>query len=72
MMLEPKCWKRGCKFFINILSDGQEVKERLICKAFPKGSKGIPEDIAYGHNLHLQKHPEQKNDILFEKESNEN
>jgi len=34
-----------------------------ICEAF-KG--GIPEDILTGENQHKEKHPKQKNDILFE------
>lgn len=70
---EPKCSERRCKHLIGVYqSDGTEKTEIIICKAFPKGSKGIPADIAYGHNLHLQKHPKQDNDILFEKENNEN
>ena len=34
-----------------------------ICKAFPDG---IPEDILTGKFNHTKKHPEQKNNILFE------
>jgi len=33
------------------------------CKAF---SEGIPEDILTGEFIHIKKHPEQDNDILFE------
>ena len=33
------------------------------CKAFPEG---IPDDILTGEFDHTKKHPEQKNDILFE------
>ena len=37
------------------------------CKAFPDGR---PEDICDGNFLHFEKHPSQKNDIVFEGERN--
>lgn len=37
-----------------------------ICEAFPKG---IPEDIITGLFMHTKKHPEQKNDVVFEHEN---
>ena len=43
----------------------QEVDERNVCEAF---LDGIPDEIAYGGNKHLKPLPEQKNDIVFEKE----
>jgi len=66
MLAEPACHKRKCKNFIGVKWFGdQESSENNFCKAFPDG---IPEDIAYGDNLHLTKYPDQKNDIVFEKE----
>jgi len=37
--------------------------KKLTCKAF---QKGIPRNILSGENDHTKKHPDQKNDILFE------
>ncbi|MDM7986237.1 MAG: hypothetical protein QUS13_02765 [Smithella sp.] len=34
------------------------------CKAFP--SRTLPDDILFGKFAHIRRHPEQKNDILFE------
>ena len=49
----PNCANRGCKHFIGW--KGRYGKAyNLICKAFPKG---IPEEIAYGPNLHLKPYP---------------
>lgn len=39
-------------------------KKYLSCKAFPNG---IPENILTGEFDHTKKHPEQDNNILFEK-----
>jgi len=64
MLLEPNCYKKKCKHYQSVKWLGKtESTERNICTAFPKG---IPEDIAYGNDKHLKKHPDQDNDILFE------
>ncbi|HOX14564.1 MAG TPA: hypothetical protein PLP18_00400 [Smithellaceae bacterium] len=34
------------------------------CKAFP--GRALPDDILFGRFKHTKRHPEQKNDILFE------
>jgi hypothetical protein len=65
MLAEPNCWKRKCKHYIGVIQpDGTEMTETNSCKAFPKG---IPAEISYGKNRHLTKHPEQENDIVFER-----
>jgi hypothetical protein len=67
MLLEPRCSERRCKHLIGIVQpDGDEMKEVVICNAFPDGKHPIPNDIAYGIDLHLQPHEGQKNDIVFE------
>lgn len=50
---EPKCM--NCKNYIK--------EKGMICLAFPGG---IPIDILTGDFDHTKKHPDQKNDILFE------
>ena len=60
--IEPKCSERNCKHFIGIRTVGKHAQ--FVCKAF---SKGIPEDITYGTNLHLKPYPGD-NGIQFEKE----
>ena len=51
MLLEPKCYTRGCKHFIGVdQPDGTELTEVNVCTAFPNG---ISDDIAYGDNLHI-------------------
>ena len=56
MLETPKCYLRGCSHFTGFGFDGSSVEddteatERPVCRAFPSG---IPEDIAYGDNLHL-------------------
>jgi hypothetical protein len=63
MLQEPKCYTRGCKFFTGIKQDdGNEETERVVCKAFPDG---IPDEIAYGDNLHDKPLPEQENNFVF-------
>jgi len=39
------------------------MTETVSCKAFPKG---VPNDIAYGNNLHLTVVNGQKGDYVFE------
>ena len=66
MLLEPKCSKRKCKHFIGVLqSDGTELTEKVVCEAYPKG---IPDDIAYGNDLHTEIRDDQENEIIFETE----
>lgn len=50
MLREPRCFARQCKHFLGANDVGQEVKQLVVCKAFPGG---IPDEIAYGDNLHL-------------------
>jgi len=65
MLPEPKCYKRKCKYYLGVIQpDGTEVTEVNNCEAFPKG---IPSNIVYGESLHTKKHPNQDNDIIFEK-----
>jgi hypothetical protein len=70
MIEEPKCWARRCRHFIGIKSDNEsdenpEENERNFCKAFPDG---IPDEIAYGDNLHTIPYPGQGNEIVYEQE----
>ena len=65
-LIQPRCWTRGCGNYIGVRQpDNTELSERNVCAAFPDE---IPEDIAYGDNLHLTPIPDQVNDIVFEKE----
>lgn len=64
MLLEPTCYTRQCKHFLGVKNDGDETTERNFCKAFPDG---IPDEIAYGKNLHMEKFLGQKNSIVYEK-----
>jgi hypothetical protein len=41
-----------------------KTKGRLKCKAF--GDELIPEDIILGFSDHITRHPDQKNDLIFE------
>ena len=49
-ILPPKCWERKCKHYQGIIGD-LEQNQRPACAAFPEG---IPLEIAYGSNLHLE------------------
>lgn len=63
MIMEPKCWERGCKHFLGVKQpDGTEMTEFVYCEAFPEG---IPNEIAYGNNLHTEPFPGD-NGIRFE------
>lgn len=65
MIAEPNCSKRNCVHFLGVKQDNmQESTERVICEAF---RDGIPNDIAYGKNLHLGSVPGD-NGIHFEEE----
>jgi len=66
MMKTPKCFERSCIHFIGVTQpNGTEMTESVVCKAFPRG---IPNQIAYGNNLHTKKYKDQDNKIIFEKE----
>lgn len=65
MLAEPRCFIRNCVHYRGATWFGDEEEtENNFCNAFPEG---IPEEIAYGDNLHLQPLKNQKNDITFEK-----
>jgi hypothetical protein len=52
---EPRCSLRQCKHLIGVYwPNDSELGERPGCAAFPKG---IPDEIAYGDNLHLEPFP---------------
>jgi hypothetical protein len=66
MIAEPKCSKRECVHLIGVKQDDEDERtERNYCLAFPDG---IPDEIAYGDNLHLQKFPKQKTSYIYEKD----
>lgn len=68
MLAEPECFKRQCVYFRGVTWLGrQESSEVNFCNAFSADVGGIPEDIAYGDNLHLRPKKGQGNDITFEK-----
>lgn len=62
MMFEPKCFTRKCIHFIGVEGD-EEPNQVVVCAAFPKG---IPDEIAYGDNLHI-KPVKGDNGIQFER-----
>ncbi len=66
MLQEPKCYTRKCQYFKGVdQPDGTELTERVVCVAFPDG---IPQEIAYGDNKHLVPIKGQDNNVVFEKE----
>ena len=68
MIGTPKCYTRECRHFIGVRQpegDGVEIGEYVYCAAFPEG---IPDDIAYGDNKHLEPVPDQGNNIAYERE----
>ena len=66
MLQEPNCYKRNCKYYIGVIQpDGTELTEINVCKAYPDG---IPNEIAYGNDLHLHKRKDQDNDLVYTKE----
>jgi hypothetical protein len=66
MIPEPNCDKRKCIHYLGVIQpDGTELTEKVACRAFPNG---IPSEIAYGRNKHLTVHPDQDNDIVYERE----
>ena len=63
MLQEPICYTRQCKYFIGVKQDNEEEEtERVVCKAFPDG---IPNEIAYGNNLHAKPLLSQGNNLVF-------
>lgn len=66
MIEKPNCYKRKCKHFLGVKLNGKdEITERNYCLAFPNR---IPDEVAYGNDLHLKSLPNQKNNITYEKE----
>ena len=64
MLPEVNCLNRRCKHFLGAIQpDGTELTEVWNCEAFPEG---IPNEIAYGDNLHLEVFEGQMNSIIFE------
>ena len=62
MLVEPRCSERNCKHFLGVrlppdqeefgdTPDEPELGQFVYCAAFPGG---IPDEIAYGDNLHLE------------------
>ena len=64
MIAEPKCFSRNCRHFLGVNKPvpDADIGERPNCLAFPKG---IPDEIAYGDNLHTEP-VTGDNDIQFE------
>lgn len=60
----PRCWKRRCKHYIGVVRqvEEDESSEVPVCKAFPEG---IPNDIAYGIDPHLEVHIFQDNTVTY-------
>jgi hypothetical protein len=54
MIATPNCYTRKCIHFQGVNHVEDETQQVPICAAFPKG---IPEEIAYGDNLHLEPYP---------------
>lgn len=51
MLEEPRCSIRRCRHYEGVSQpDGTEQTERNVCAAF---QERIPDEIAYGKNLHL-------------------
>jgi len=66
MITVPACYFRDCKNYIGAVNNSDpfdESKEFCACEAFPDG---IPDDIAYGDNLH-EKPVEGDHGIQYEK-----
>jgi hypothetical protein len=67
MLIVPECFKRRCIHLLGAEKSDPEDEETeyLVCEAFPGG---IPDEIAYGDNLHLTPLPGQENSIVYERE----
>jgi len=66
MLRQPECDRRSCLHFRGAENDGDETTERVFCAAFPDG---IPNEIAYGDNLHMESYPGD-NGIQYQKVDN--
>jgi hypothetical protein len=65
MIKEPRCSIRQCIHYKGVHRLGrEEVSEANFCNAF---AGMIPNEIAYGDNLHLSPIKGQKNKVVFEK-----
>ena len=63
MLVEPNCSLRHCVYFVGIEWLGNEEETEVnVCLAFPNG---IPDEIAYGNNKHLEPLPGQTNEIVY-------
>lgn len=66
MIPEPRCSVRRCRWLRGVVQPfGTEEEEHPYCPAFPSG---IPDDIAYGDDLHLAVRPGQVGDTVYEME----
>lgn len=66
MIIEPKCRIRKCLHFRGLVqTDGTELTEKVVCEAFPNG---IPHDIAFGRNKHLELRGDEAIPIIFTRE----
>ena len=66
MIRESNCQARGCKWYLGVYQPNDtEVGEVHHCLAFPEG---IPFDIAFGSNKHLQLIKGQAGSFTYEKE----
>ena len=64
--IRPNCFARQCKHFLGFVNpEGDEEDGEIVnCSAFPEG---IPDEIAFGSDTHAEKHPDQDNDIVYER-----
>ena len=61
----PKCYLRKCVHLIGMLqTDEEEATEVPNCLAFPNG---IPDEIAYGNNLHKRRVKGQAGNFVYQK-----
>jgi len=63
MKTKPNCFKRKCKHYLGVVlpdSDGSPI--RYFCKAYPNK---IPDEIAFGNDLHLTKRKDQEGEFIF-------
>lgn len=64
-LADINCQNRSCKHLLGVYQpDDTERFEVWYCEAFPEG---IPDDIAYGDNLHEVPTDDQLNEIVYER-----